>query len=135
MVKITLSLEELVEILISNEILPRNITRARVKDNEIQFVIITQSSILPYIPASLKYLRFENNHAIFELTLAGGRADKMISMIDQPLELKLPAYIKIDYPNVVVDIDKLFHQKNIRSMRVEDIFFEDGQLTIIIGIN
>ncbi len=135
MAKLTFGLEELVKILISNELLPRKITRIRVKDDEVHFVIKTQSFILPFIPASLKYLRFENNCAIFELTLISGRADKIISMFDQALELKLPAYIKFEYPNIIVDIDKLFLENNIKSVRVENALFEDGRFTIVTGGN
>ena len=135
MAKLTFGLEELVKILISNELLPRKITRIRVKNDEVHFVIKTQSCILPFIPASLKYLRFENNRAVFELTVISGRADKIISMFEQSIELKLPAYIKFEYPNIVIDIDKLFHEKNIKGVCVEDIFYEDGQLTIVTGSN
>jgi hypothetical protein len=134
MAKIIFSLEELVDVLIACEILPLNIVRARAKDDEIHFVIKTQSPILPYIPASLRYLRFENNHAIFELTLVGGRADKVMSMIDPAIGIKMPEYIKFEYPLLIVDVDKLFDEKNIKSMRAEEVFFEDGQLNIVVSI-
>ena len=135
MAKLTFGLEELVKILISNELLPRKITRIRVKNDEVHFVIKTQSFILPFVPGSLRYIKFEENHAVFELALAGGRVDKIIGMFDQTIELNLPSYVKFEYPNIVIDIDKLFHEKNIKGVCVEDIFYEDGQLTIVTGSN
>ncbi len=133
MAKIILSLEELVEILISNEILPRNIARARVKDNEIHFVINTQSFILPFIPASLRYLNFENGNMVFELTLVNGQVNEIMNGFNQAFELKIPAYMKYEYPNIFIDVDKLFQKKNIRGVQVKDVFFENGEFTIVTG--
>lgn len=130
MAKITFSPEELISILISNDLLPREIIRARAKGEEIHFVIRTNSFILPFIPASLRYSSFNNNNAIFELTLVSSRINKAMSWLNQILKLKIPAYMKIEYPNVLVDIDTLLQEKNIRGIRVKDIFFKDGEFII-----
>ncbi|MFZ2147048.1 MAG: hypothetical protein WAV28_07490 [Sedimentisphaerales bacterium] len=131
MAKITFSLEELLKILISNELLPRQIIRARVKGQRVHFVIKTDSFILPYIPASLRYISFDNNNAIFELTIVSGHLNKAISWLNQALKLKIPACMKLEYPNISVDIDKLLEEKNIKGVRAEDIFFKNGQFTIV----
>ncbi len=133
MAKITLSLEELLKILISNELLPRQIIRTRVKSQRIHFVIRTDAFILPYIPASLRYVSFDNNDAIFELTIVSGRLNKAVSWLNQVLKLKIPACMKLEYPNISVDIDKLLEEKNIRGLRVKDILFENGDFTIVTG--
>lgn len=131
MAKITFSLEELLKILISNELLPRQIIRAKVKGQRVHFIIRTDAFILPFIPASLRYISFDNNNAIFELTIASGHLDKAVSRLNQALKLKIPACMKLEYPNISVDIEKLLKEKNIKGIRVKNIFFENGDFTIV----
>jgi hypothetical protein len=131
MAKITFCLEELTQILISNELLRGEILRLKVEGDRIHFVIRTNSFILPYIPASLGYLDFSDNQAIFELTIVSSYLNKAVSRLKQILQLKLPAYIKLEYPKIFVDMDKLLKEKNIKGIRVKDISFESGEFTII----
>ncbi|GAG29293.1 unnamed protein product, partial [marine sediment metagenome] len=131
--KITFSLEELLKILISNELLPRQIIRARVKGQRVHFVIRTNAFILPFIPASLRYISFDNNNAIFELTIASGHLNKAVSRLNQALKLKIPACMKLEYPNISVDIDRLLEEKNIKGVQVKDVLFENGDFTIVTG--
>lgn len=131
MAKITFNLEELIEILISNELLPRELLRVRVKGERIHFVVRTQTSILPFIPISLRYLSFDNNNAMFELTMVSDHLNKALGRLNQAFQLKIPAYMKLEYPNILVDIDQLLKEKNVRGIRVKDIFFEDGEFVIV----
>jgi hypothetical protein len=131
MTKITFNLEELINILISNELLPREIVRTRVKGERIHFVIRTNSFILPFIPASLKYLSFDNNNSILELTMVSGHLKKVVNWLDQAVKLKIPSYMKLEFPNILVDIDKLLEEKNIKGVRVKDILFENGEFVIV----
>ena len=133
MAKITFTLDELLKILISNELLPRQIIRARVKGQKVHFLIKTNSFVLPYIPASLRYVSFNNNNAIFELTIVSGHLNKAVGWLNQALKLKIPACMRLEYPNIFVDIDKLLEEKSIKGLRVKDIFFEKGQLTVVTG--
>ena len=131
MAKITFSLEELLQILISNELLPHQIIRPRVKGQRIHFVIRTNSFILPFIPASLKYISLDSNNVIFELAIVSGHLSKAVSWFNQALKLKIPACIKLEYPNIFIDIDMLLEEKNIRGVQIKDIFFDNGEFTII----
>ena len=131
MAKISFSLEELIKILISNELLPRQIIRARVKGQRVHFVIRTNAFILPFIPASLRYVSFDNNNAIFELTIASGHFKKAVSWLNQALQLKIPACMKLEYPNISVDVEKLLEEKNIKGVQVKDIFFENGEFAVV----
>jgi hypothetical protein len=131
MAKITFNLEEIIEILISNKLLPPEIIRVRVKEEKIHFVIRTDSFILPFIPASLKYLSFSNNNATFELTIASGHQSKATNWFNQELKLKIPAYMKLEYPQLSVDVDKLLQKNNIRGVQVRDISFENGHFAIV----
>ena len=131
MARITFSFEELIEIVIANGLLPRQIARVRVKGERIHFVIKTNSFILPFIPASLKYLSYDGGNATFELTVVTGHANKAIGWLNQALELKIPAYMKLEYPKLSVNIDELLEDKSIGGFRVEDILFENGEFAIV----
>jgi len=131
MAKITFILEELLKILISNELLPSQIIRARVKGQRVHFVIRTSAFILPFIPASLRYVGFDNNNAIFELTIVSAHLNKTVGWLNQALKLKLLPCMKLEYPNISVDIEKLLKEKNIKGVRVKGIFFENAEFTIV----
>jgi hypothetical protein len=129
MAKITFSLEELVEILIANDLILENIRRVKVKDGVVHFVIKTQLFILPLIPASLRFSSFDNNKVTFELTLVSSHLGKALSRHNQLLDL--PACMKFEYPNVMIDMDKLFQEKNIRGLQVKDVMFSDGEFIVV----
>ncbi|MHC4745486.1 MAG: hypothetical protein ACYS8Z_26530 [Planctomycetota bacterium] len=133
MARITFGFEELIEIVIANALFPPQIARLRVKGESIHFVIRTNAFILPFIPASLRYLSFDNGVAMFELTIAGGYANKAIHWLNQMLEPKIPAYMKLEYPKLSVNIDRLLEDRSIRGVRVEDISFENGEFVIVTG--
>ena len=130
MAKISFSLEELTQILISNELLRGEILRPKVEGERIHFVIKTNSFILPYIPASLGFLSFSDNQAIFELTIVSSHLNKAVSRLKQMLQLKLPAYMKLEYPKILVDVEQLLQEKNLKGIRVEDVSLKDGEFTI-----
>ena len=130
MANITFTLEELLAILLSNNLLPSQIVRAQIKDNSFHFAVKTDAFILPFIPASLKFTSFENNIAKFELTLVSGHFNKALGMFGGSFESRLPEYVKLELPNVLVDIDKLLEKKNIKGIRIKDVTFEAGQFSI-----
>ncbi|NIP25395.1 MAG: hypothetical protein GWN67_07660 [Phycisphaerae bacterium] len=130
MAKITFNLEEITEIVISNKLLPTEIIRVRVKGEKVHFIIRTNSFILPYIPASLRFLSFSDNNAIFELTIISGHLSKAKNWLNEALKLRIPSYMKLEYPQLSVDIDKLLKDKNITGFRVKDILLEGGEFTI-----
>lgn len=131
MAKITFNLEEFTEIVISNKLLPPEIIRVRVKGEKVHFIIRTNSFILPYIPASLRFLSYSDNNAIFELTIVSSHLSKAINWFNQSLTLKIPAYMKLDYPRLYIDIDKLLKEKNFTGVQVKDILYEAGEFTIV----
>ena len=130
MAKISFSLEELTQILISNELLRGGILRPKVEGNRIHFVIRTNSFILPYIPASLGYLSFSDNQAIFELTIISSHLNKAVSHLKQMLPFNLPEYIRLEYPKIFVDVEKLLKEKNIQGIKVKDVVLENSEFTI-----
>jgi len=130
MAKMTFNLDELTQILISNELLRGEILRPKVEGDRIHFVIKTNSFILPYIPASLGYMGFSDNLATFELTIVSSYLNKAVSRLKKILQLKLPVYIKLEYPKIFVNVDKLLKEKNIRGIQVKDVSFKGGEFTI-----
>jgi hypothetical protein len=130
MAKLTFSLEELIQILASNELLRSEILRPKVEGERIHFVIKTNTYILPYIPGSLGYSEFRDNQAIFNLRIVSSHLNKVIGRLKQLVQIDLPAYMKLDYPKVFVDVDKLLEEINIRGVRVKDIFFNNGEFTV-----
>ena len=69
MAKLIFSQMELIEILISNEILPKVILRPKVEGEEIHFVVNANLPFLQFIPLSLRYLNYTDDNAIFEINV------------------------------------------------------------------
>lgn len=130
MAKITFSLEELLKILATNDLLQGKISRLKADGEKINFVIKTSSLILPYIPASLDFVSFSNNQAVFELIVVSSHLNNAVSRFKQMLPFNLPAYIRLEYPKIFVDVEKLLKEKNIRGIRVKDVVLENGEFTI-----
>jgi len=132
MATITFTLEELLEILKSNNLLHKQIVRAEVKNNCIELIIDTKMFMLPAIPVSLKYVSFENNTATFEVSLGNSQFNQAMGMIGNSYQSKLPYFVKLDLPNILVDIQQLLEHKNIKGIQVKEISQEANKLSIII---
>lgn len=130
MAKIVLSLEELLEILIANGILPDKIQQPRAKGDTIEFVVKTGVVILPAVPVSLTYAGYEDNNIKFEITVAGGRFSETIGGFAKQFESKMPHGVRLDFPHVHVDANKLLEARNIRGLRISDISASDGEFTL-----
>ncbi len=85
---------------------------------------------MPFIPATVRYSSFEDNLAIFEVAIVRGHLDKVVKRLESLFPNKLPAYIKLEYPKIHVDVGKLLEENNIRGIRVKDISLEQGRFTI-----
>jgi len=131
MAKLTFTAEELVDVAVSNGLLPPEIVRMKVKGERIHFVIKTGSFVLPFIPASLKYLRFDGDNAVFELAVVGSHAAKAMGRLSNLIELHLPGYVRLEYPNVFVEINRLLEDKNVKSIRVKDVQLKEGSFSIV----
>ena len=133
MARITFGLDELLKILIANKLLPGEVVRASVKGERIHFVIRTTSFILPFIPASVRFVSFDGNNAMLELTIVSSHLNKARSWFEELLKPKLPKCMELDYPNISVDVNKLLVERGVRGVRVEGISLAGGELTIVTG--
>ncbi len=131
MAKITFDLEELKEVLISNAILPKVILRPKVEGEEIHFVVNTNLPFLEFIPLTLRYLSYTDNNAIFEMNVVNGSLNKAIGRFNLISRLDVPEYIKIEFPKIYIDINELLQVNNINGILLKDIFFKDGEFTIV----
>ena len=131
MAKITFSNAELLNILISNELLPEEVLRPKVEGEEIHFVVQTNLPLLQFVPVSLRYLSFTDNNAIFELTVVNSSLNKTIGRLNLLSTLEVPEYVKLDFPKISVDVNRLLKEKNGRGVLLKDIFFSNGEFTIV----
>ena len=132
MAKITFTHAELITILLSNELLPKKILRPKVEGDEIHFVVETNLPLLQFVPASLRYLSYTDNNAIFEITVANSSLNAMIGRLNLLSKLNAPAYVKFDFPKVSVDVNELLKEKNIRGVLIKDIIYNNGEFTILL---
>jgi hypothetical protein len=131
MAKITFSLEELKEVLVSNAILPEMILRPKVEGEEVHFVVDTNLPFLQFIPLRLRYLNYTENNAIFEISAVNGNLHKTINRFNLMSRFDIPEYIEIDYPKIYINVNQLLEIKNIKGILLKDVFFEDGEFTIV----
>jgi hypothetical protein len=66
----------------------------------------------------------------FELTVVSSQVSKTIGRFNQLLDFQMPEYMKLEYPNIVIDIEKLLHEKNIRGLRLRSVVFEDDKYIV-----
>lgn len=135
MAVITITYEELLHFLKSNNLLPTQIARAEVKNECFHFAVRTETFLLPFVPASLKYLGFENNIATFELIVVSSHFNKALGWFSQSLQARLPNYVTLELPNVLFDMEKLLVEKNINGVRIKEIIHEPCQFTVIVERN
>ncbi|MBN2589925.1 MAG: hypothetical protein JXA96_08675 [Sedimentisphaerales bacterium] len=131
MAAITFTLEELLEILKSNNLLHKQIVRSEVKNDCIEFIVDTKMFMLPVVPVSLKYISYENNVATFEVSLGNAQFNQALGMLGNSYQSKLPEFVKLDLPNVLVDLQQLLEHKNIKGIQIKEITQTGSQLTIV----
>ena len=130
MATITFTLDELLGVIQSNDLLPPQITKTEIKDGSIHCVVKTEAFLLPFIPASLKYVSYENNTVTFELNIVGGHFNKALGFFSKSIESKIPDFVKLELPNVLIDLEILFKQKNIKGFHIKEIEHDSDSFTI-----
>ncbi|MHC4258992.1 MAG: hypothetical protein ACYSTF_01070 [Planctomycetota bacterium] len=142
MTKIVLSVEEIREILLSNDWIriPPYIKNLRVGADAISLIVEIGKTGIPLmpsvpllIPISARFVRFDNPVAIFEITNKGRLTKGIVDLLIPIFKDKMPEYVEVDYPNIHVDVSKLLVEKNIKGVQVEEIVFDDGKFTVVTG--
>jgi hypothetical protein len=131
MAKITFTPDELIRVLATNALLPPEIVRAKAKGQTLHFAIKTGSMLLPFVPASVRFSNFDGSTAVFDMSIVSGRLNKAADWLDKLLRPKIPGCLKLDYPKLSLDVNKLLADKGIKAVRVKDMFFEGENFAVI----
>jgi hypothetical protein len=142
MAKIVFSVEEMRELLLSNNRIriPPYIKNLKMGGDNISLTVEigkTGIPLVPFvpllIPISTRFVRFDNPIAIFEITNRGRLTKGIVDRLIPIFKDKMPDYIEVDYPSIHVDVNKLLVEKNVKGVEVEEIFFDDGKFTVMTG--
>ena len=133
MAKIIFTLEEIKEILLSNNRIPHNIADFRTEGQTVSFKIDMNIPLIPPIPVALKYVGYQNNIITLEIvrdSMWGKFADNIASRVISKFQNEMPIYTKLDYPIITVDVNRLLTNNNIKGVKVEDVVVEGNSFTI-----
>lgn len=133
MAKIVFSLEELLSVLTANDVLPEQVQQARANGDTVEFVIKTGVFILPMVPVSLKYAGYEGGEITFEMSVAGGRFSDVIGGFAKQFESKMPPGVRLEFPQIYVDVGKLLESKNIRGVSLSEVSVNDGEFAVVVS--
>lgn len=142
MAKIIFSVEEIREILLSNDRvrIPPYIKNLRVGGDNISLIVEigkTGIPLIPFvpllIPISARFVRFDKPVAVFEITNKTRLTKGIVDLLIPIFKDKMPECVEVDYPNIHVDVNKLLVEKNVKGVRVEEIVFDDGKFTVVTG--
>jgi hypothetical protein len=142
MAKIIFSLQEIREILLSNKWIrmPPNIKNLRLGADNIHLIVGMGQTSIPLMPSvpllvpiSTRFVRFDKPVAIFEITNKARLTKGIVNRFIPMLKDIIPDYVKVDYPNIHIDINRLLVEKNVKAVQVEEIVFDGGEFTVVIG--
>lgn len=132
MAKIMFTLTEIMKILDSNEQIHRDISDLRVQGGDVHFNINTNLPLIHKIPASARYVSFEDGIMKLEMTVHGiapSLAGKMAKLFSHKLAHNVPQFLKLDYPYMYINIPEAI-SSNIKGLHVDHVEHEDGHFTV-----
>jgi len=133
MAKMIFTLDEVKEILLSNNQIPHYISDFRTEGQTVSFKIDMGIPFIPPIPVAIKYVSYQSNIITLEIvrdSINGKLADKVVSRVISKFQNKMPTYTKLDYPNIYVDVKSLLTNNSIMGVKVEDVVFEGNSFTV-----
>ena len=133
MAKMIFSLEEVKAILLSNNQISHYIADIRTEGRIVSFKVDMCIPLIPPIPVAVKYVSYQNDIITLEIVsgaMMGELAEKVASLVISKFQKKMPAYAKLDYPNIYVDVKRLLTDNNIKGVRVEDVVVEGNSFTV-----
>jgi len=131
MAKMIFTLDEVKEILLSNNQIPHYIVDFRTEGHTVFFKM--DIPLIPPIPATIKYVSYQDNIITLEIvrdSVNGKLADKVVSRVISKFQNKMPTYTKLDYPNIYVDVKSLLTNNGIMGVKVEDMAVEGNSFTV-----
>ena len=73
----------------------------------------------------------EDFPATFELNIVSGHFNKALGMVGNSYQSKMPDYVKLDLPNVHVNMDGILEHKKIKGIRIKEINQKDALFSIV----
>lgn len=130
MAQITLSGKELVCILAANGSIPPEISDIETDGESIKVRVNTPWPVVRSVRVSLRFVGFEDGHAILELT-TNRFVDKFDWLIDRLLaSFRMEEFAaRWDYPRFYIDVNELL-RRQVRGTEVTDVTFRDGRFHI-----
>ena len=125
MAKMIFTLEEVKEILLSNNRIPSYIADFGTENQTVSFKV----KAIP-IPISLTYNSFVNGVVTLKINKGKLVALFLNKLIIRIFPEKMPDYIKLDYPNIYVDVKKLLTANNINGINVKSIVVEGDSFIV-----
>jgi len=133
MAKMIFTLDEVKEILLSNNQIPHYISDFRTEGQTVFFKIDMGIPFVGPIPVAVKYVSYQSNIITLEIvrdSVNGKLADKVVSRVIGQFQNKMPTYTKLDYPNIYVDLKSFLTNNGIMGVKVEDVVFEGDSFAV-----
>lgn len=124
MAKIIVSVAEIIDIIVANNLMPEQISEIDIQGDTISFQYKTGKIVPAKIEASVNFEEFDKGLMIFGIQTSW-LADKLLRIMSLPQS----NYIQIDYPNVIFYMQRFFNDK-LKGVQIEDIKFQKGEFTI-----
>lgn len=133
MAKMIFTLEEVKDILLSNNRIPHYITDLRTEGAVVSLKIETGFPIKKSISPIVEYISFDYGVVTLKMTvkyLKGKRLEKVANWLIHKFQKEMPAFIKLDYPNIYVDVEMLLTDNNFNWVKVESVVFESDSFVV-----
>ncbi|GEM_PF-4696205 len=133
MARITFTLTEIMNILDSNEQIHRDISDMRVEGADVHFNINTNLPLIHKVPASAHFVSFDDGIMKLRMTIHGlppALVSKGIKLLSHKFDENVPEFITMEYPYMYIDVPEAI-SANIKGVRVDEIYHQDGHFTVI----
>ena len=124
MAKIIVSVAEIIDTIVANNLMPEQISEIDIQGDTISFQYNTGKIVPAKIEASINFEEFDKDLMIFGIQTTW-LADKLLRIMSLPQN----DYIQIDYPNIIFYVQRFLNDK-LKIVQIEDIKYENGKFTI-----
>lgn len=124
MAQISISLAELLDLIVINQIMPTQISNIEPQGDAISFEFKTGLFFPKLVQVFVHILEFEKGILVLEL-ITDWFAEKIMKL----LPFRDKEYLEYDYPKVIIDLQSLLN-KHIAGIQIERVDFKNGRFNI-----
>jgi hypothetical protein len=130
MATLTLSGDELINILGANGVLPPQATDVQADGEGVRVKVRTPWSVVPAVPVDLRFIGFNRGEAVLRLS-----TNRFLDAFDWLVDRVLAAFpldefaARWQYPHLYVDVNRLL-RREVRGAEITDVVFRDGHFHI-----